>query len=154
VGASQRPARGTRVIANLQAYQYPGQIYPINPKYDEVLGLPCYPDLASTPTPADCVVVAIPAEHVPRLLEQAVDAGVRAAVILSSGFGEAGETGRARHAALERLADERGLLICGPNCYGVFNLRLGAPIFSGDMPEAPLVGPIALISQSGGFSTQ
>jgi acetate---CoA ligase (ADP-forming) len=153
VGASQRAARGTRVVANLKRYGYGGQIYPINPKYDEVLGLPCYPDLASTPEPADSVVIAIPAEQVLPIVQQAADAGVRGAVILSSGFSEAGEAGRARHAALEQLSRERRLPICGPNCYGVFNIHARTPTFSGDMPEPLVDGHVALISQSGGFST-
>ena len=72
VGASQRLSRATRVVANLQRFGYRGRIFPINPKYTEVLGLPCYPDLAATPEPADSVVVAIPAEHVPAVLTEAV----------------------------------------------------------------------------------
>src|SRR6266540_232347 len=153
LGASQRMNRATRVVANLQRFGYAGPIFPVNPKYDEVLGLKCYADLASTPQPADSVVVAIPAEHIPAALEEAAEAGVRAAVVLSSGFAEAGPAGRERQAALERLAKERGLLICGPNCYGAFNIRLRSATFSGDMPEPLLAGDVALISQSGGFST-
>src|SRR5262245_475621 len=151
VGASQRVGRGTRVITNLQKFGYVGRIFPINPKYDEILGLPCFPDLASTPEPAESVVVGIPAEQVPSVLTAAVDSGVRAAVVLSSGFAEAGAAGQARQAALERLAAERGLLICGPNCYGVFNIRLGAATFSADIFE-PRAGRVAIVSQSGGFS--
>src|SRR5262245_56040161 len=113
VGASQRMSRGTRVIGNLQRWGYGGRVFPINPRYAEILGLPCYPDLASTPEPADLVVVAIPADGVPGLLASAADSGARAAVILSSGFAEAGPIGQARQAAIERLAAERGLLVCG-----------------------------------------
>jgi acyl-CoA synthetase (NDP forming) len=152
VGASQRMTRATRVVANLQRFGYAGTIYPINPRYLEVLGLRCYPDLASTPAPADSVVVAIPAEQVPEVLRAAVAAGVRAAVILSSGFAEAGAEGKARQAELERLAAEHGLLICGPNCYGVFNIRLGASTFSADMAEPLRPGAVGVVSQSGGFS--
>ena len=86
VGASQRMTRATRVIANLQRFGYRGGIFPINPKYDDIRGLPCFPDLASTPAPAETVVVAIPAEQVPPVLTAAVDSGVRAAIVLSSGF--------------------------------------------------------------------
>jgi len=152
VGASQRMSRATRVVANLQRFGYAGRIYPINPKYAEVLGLPCFPDLASTPAPADVVVVAIPAAEVPELLAGAVDVGVRAAVILSSGFAEAGPAGKARQAALEKLAADRGLLVCGPNCYGVFNLRAAVATFSADLAEPLRPGPVGLVSQSGGFS--
>jgi acetyltransferase len=152
IGASPRMGRATRVIANLQRFGYGGRIFPINPKYTEILGLPCYSDLGSTPEPVDTVVIAIPAEHVPGVVTAAADRGVRGAVILSSGFAEAGPTGRERQAALQRLADERGLLICGPNCYGVFNVRLGSATFSADFGQTPRPGPVALVSQSGGFS--
>ncbi len=152
VGASQRMTRATRVVANLQRFGYAGRIFPINPRYSEVLGLPCYPDLASTPERADSVVVAIPAEQVPPVLSAAVAAGVRGAVVLSSGFAEAGPAGQKRQAELERLAADHGLLICGPNCYGVFNIRLGAATFSADMAEPLRPGAVAVVSQSGGFS--
>src|SRR3989442_4892807 len=89
VGASQRMTRATRVVANLQRFGYRGRIFPINPKYADILGLPCYPDLASTPEPADTVVVAIPAEQVPAVLAAAAEIGGRRAVVLSSGFAEA-----------------------------------------------------------------
>ncbi len=151
IGASQRMSRATRVVGNLQRFGYGGRVFPINPKYDTVLGLPCYPDLASTPEPADSVVVAIPAEQVPGVLTEAVAGGVRAAVVLSSGFAEAGAAGQARQAALERLSAAHGLLICGPNCYGIFNIRLGAATFSADIAE-PRPGRVAVVSQSGGFS--
>ena len=152
VGASLRMTRATRVVANLQRFGYGGRIFPINPKYTDILGLTCYPDLASTPEPADTVVVAIPAEQVPGVLAAAVASGVRGAVVLSSGFAEAGPVGQQRQAELERLAVDDGLLICGPNCYGVFNIRLGAATFSADVAEPLRPGAVGLVSQSGGFS--
>jgi acetyltransferase len=152
VGASQRRNRATRVLENLQRFGYAGLVFPINAKYTEVNGLPCYPDLGATPEVADTVVVAIPGAEVPAVLADAAKRGVRGAVVLSSGFAEAGPVGRERQAALERLATERGLLICGPNCYGVFNIRLGSATFSADFGEPPHAGAVALVSQSGGFS--
>jgi acetyltransferase len=113
VGASQRPVRANRVIRTLQAVGFEGQIWPINPNYHEVMGLRCYPDLASTPGRADCAVVAIPAARVGDVLEAATDVGVRSAVVLAAGFGESGEEGRALQARLKALSRERGLLICG-----------------------------------------
>jgi acetyltransferase len=152
VGASQRRNRATRVLENLQRFGYAGRVFPINAKYTEVNGLPCYPDLGATPELADTVVVAIPAAEVPTVLADAASRGVRGAVVLSSGFGEAGPVGRERQAALEQLAAEHGLLICGPNCYGVFNIRHGSATFSADFSEAPRPGGVAIVSQSGGFS--
>ena len=77
VGASQRMTRATRVVANLQRFGYAGRIFPINPRYSDVLGLPCYPDLASTPERADSVVVAIPAEQVNVVIAQLVSSSFR-----------------------------------------------------------------------------
>ncbi|MGH6690120.1 MAG: acetate--CoA ligase family protein, partial [Gammaproteobacteria bacterium] len=152
VGASPRMNRATRVITNLQRFGFGGRIFPINPRHAEIEGLPCYPDLASTPEPPDTVVVAIPAEQVAEVLRAAVATGVRGAVVLSSGFAEGGPEGQRRQAELERLATDHGLLICGPNCYGVFNIRLGAATFSADMAEPLRPGAVGVVSQSGGFS--
>jgi acetyltransferase len=161
VGASQRGAdanlarepRGNRVIRNLQNFGFPGRIVTVNPKYTEVMGYPCYPDIASIPEPVDCLVSAVPNRHVPDLLESAAKAGVRAAVVFAAGFGEIGGEGNARQARLEALSKENGFLICGPNCYGVLNVYGKALLFASTIPAGFLPGPVALISQSGGLST-
>ena len=161
IGASQRGAdanlarepRGNRVIRNLKTFGFEGRIVTVNPKYTEVMGYPCYPDVASIPEPVDCLVSAVPNRHVPDLLESAAKAGVRAAVVFAAGFGEIGGEGKARQARLEALSKERGFLICGPNCYGVLNVFGKAPLFASTIPAGFLAGPVALISQSGGLST-
>ncbi|MPZ77283.1 MAG: hypothetical protein GEU77_12245 [Deltaproteobacteria bacterium] len=161
IGASQRAAagglarepRGNRVIRNLKNFGYPGRIVAVNPKYIEVMDCRCYPDIAAIPQAVDCVVLAVPNRHVPDLLDSAADAGVRAAVVFSAGFGEIGEEGKQRQARLETLSQERGLLICGPNCYGVFNVFGKAPLFASTIPQGFIPGPVALVSQSGGLST-
>ncbi|HYY24603.1 MAG TPA: acetate--CoA ligase family protein [Candidatus Udaeobacter sp.] len=152
-GAVQREARGNRIIRNLMNAGFEGRIFPVNPKYSEVLGFTCYPELASIPEPVDCVVAAIPGRRVPELLESGARAGVRAAVVFSSGFAEIGPEGQKRQAKLEALAKEHNLLICGPNCYGVLNVFGRAPLFSSVIPPGFLSGPVALVSQSGGLST-
>jgi acetate---CoA ligase (ADP-forming) len=161
VGASQRSAdanlarepRGNRVIRNLKNFGFAGRIVTVNPKYSEVMGYPCYPDIASIPEPVDCLVSAVPNRHVPDLLESAAAAGVRAAVVFAAGFGEIGGEGKQRQARLEALSKERGFLICGPNCYGVLNVYGKAPLFASTIPAGFLAGPVALVSQSGGLST-
>jgi acetyltransferase len=161
VGASQRGAdanlarepRGNRVIRNLRNFGFEGRIVTVNPKYSEVMGCPCYPDIASIPEPVDCLVSAVPNRHVPDLLESAANAGVRAAVVFAAGFGEIGGEGKVRQARLEALSKERGFLICGPNCYGVLNVHGKAPLFASTIPPGFLAGSVALISQSGGLST-
>ena len=161
VGASQRaPAagmarepRGNRVIRNLRNFGYPGRIVAVNPKYSEVMDCPCYPDLASIPEPPDCVVLAVPNRYVPDLLESAAAAGVHAGVVFSAGFAEIGAAGKQRQARLETLSEERGFLICGPNCYGVLNVFGKTPLFASLIPPGFLAGPVAFVSQSGGLST-
>jgi acyl-CoA synthetase (NDP forming) len=137
----------------LKSFGYAGRIVTVNPKYTEVMDCPCYPDIAAIPEPVDCVVLAVPNRHVPDLLESAVNCGVRAAVVFAAGFAEIGGEGIERQAKLEALSRERGLLICGPNCYGVLNVHDKAPLFASTIPDGFLAGPVALLSQSGGLST-
>src|SRR3972149_1689358 len=101
IGASQRSSsalnresRGNRVIRNLKNFGYPGRIVTVNPKYNEVMDCPCYPDIAAIPEPVDCVVLAVPNRHVPDLLESAAASGVRAAVGFFAGFAETGGEGK------------------------------------------------------------
>ena len=160
IGASQRGSsalnrepRGNRVIRNLKSFGYPGKIVTVNPKYNEVMDCPCYPDIAAIPEPVDCVVLAVPNRHVPDLLDSAANSGVRAAVVFSAGFAETGAEGKERQARIETLSRERGFLICGPNCYGILNVFAKAPLFASTIPQGFLAGPVALVSQSGGLST-
>ncbi len=160
IGASQRSPsalnrepRGNRVIRNLRTFGYSGRIVTVNPKYSDIMGCPCYPEIAAIPEPVDCVVLAVPNRHVPDLLESAADCGVRAAVVFAAGFAEVGPEGKIRQARLEALSRDRGLLICGPNCYGVLNVHAKAPLFASTIPPGFIRGSVALVSQSGGLST-
>jgi acetyltransferase len=156
VGASQRAdgraPRGNRVIRNLMDLGFPGEIFPINPKYNEVLGHTCYPDLAAVPKPIDCVLLAIPARNVNGVLKSAVALGVPSAVILSSGFAEAGPEGKERQDELELLSREHDLRICGPNCYGIFNVLDKAPLLSSPVQATTPTGDVAIVSQSGSIT--
>lgn len=151
IGASRRRSRGTRVLENLRVAGFEGPIYPINPKYEDIDGLACYPSTADVPETIDSLVVAIPAAAVPEALREARVAGVRSATVMSSGFAEAGAGGRTRHLALEEMAED-GFVICGPNCYGILNVATRAAAFSGTLPAQLRSGPLALVSQSGGVS--
>jgi acetate---CoA ligase (ADP-forming) len=153
VGATnKRVTRGNLVLKNIRAANYEGKVYTVHPNYDEIEGFPCYPAVSAIPVGIDSVVAAIPAPGVAELLEESFAAGVRGAVVLASGFGEAGHAEEERVARLRALAS-RGMAICGPNCYGVFNLRTGAATFSGPLANPMVVGSVAVVSQSGGFSS-
>lgn len=149
IGASAQGGRATGAVRNLQELGFTGAIYPVNPKYDKVLGFDCYPSLTAIPGPVDLVCIGIPSEHIPPVLEEAHQKGVRAAVIFASGYGEAGEAGLARQRELEDFARRTGMLICGPNCLGVLNFNARSCGYSSTSPAAVKSGSVALVSQSG-----
>ncbi len=149
VGASQRPGRGRNVIANLRDCCFTGGIFAVNPRYQDVLGYTCVPSVRDLPPSVDCLLLAVAADATCDVLEEAFAHGIRAAIVLAAGFGEGGH-GEARAARLLALT-ERGMCICGPNCFGLINVRSGAAAFSGPIPRPLRPGPVALVSQSGGL---
>ena len=150
IGASQRGGRANRSLINLKKVEFAGEVYAVNPRCEEVLGGKCVPSVDDLPDSVDCLILAIGADAACEVLEQGFRKGIRAAVVQSSGFGEGGN-GEERAARLRALAAE-GMSICGPNCYGAFNVATGASLFSGDLPAIPIPGRVALVSQSGGLS--
>ncbi|MBL7064607.1 MAG: acetate--CoA ligase family protein [Anaerolineae bacterium] len=150
VGASGRAgSAGSLVLGNLRQLGYSGAVYAVHPKHDEVLGYPCYPDLAALPGPVDTVAVLLSADKVIPVLEGAVAAGARAAWVLASGFGEAGPEGQARQDDLASFAKESGLLLCGPNCIGVANLVDRVATYSVALSPAAYSGGVSAVVQSG-----
>jgi acetyltransferase len=147
VGASQQPGRGTSVIANLRDAGFGGEIVAVNPRYTDVLGYRCYPSVNELPDTVDCLVIAIPARAACDAMEQAFARGIRAAVVLASGFDDDDKNG-ALGTRLKTLA-QRGMAICGPNCFGIVNVKSRAVAFNGVVPKTMPHGSIALVSQSG-----
>jgi acyl-CoA synthetase (NDP forming) len=147
VGASQQPGRGASVIANLRAARFHGEVVAVNPRYTEVLGYRCVPSVNELPETIDCLVIAIPASAACDAMEQAFACGIRAAVVLASGFDD-DEANGPLGTRLKTLA-QNGMAICGPNCFGIVNGKTGAVAYNGVAPKALTRGPIALVSQSG-----
>ncbi len=154
VGASTDLSRiGGQPLKLLTEYGYQGKVYPVNPKYPEIKGLPCYPDLASVPRPCDVALVALSAQHVGGVIEQCGAAGIPYAIVLSAGFSETGADGAALQDKLAAAARASGVRIIGPNCLGMLNLKDNARIgFGGTLQLKTLIpGPFAMVTQSGGF---
>lgn len=152
IGASRDPEKlGYAVLANLKEGGFPGALYPVNPKADEILGLRAYPSVLDIPGPVDLAVIVIPYPLVPAALEQCGQKGIPAAVIISAGFREAGREGLERELELVQIARRYGIRIIGPNCLGVIDTHtpLNAT-FAAGMPPG---GPIAFMSQSGALGT-
>lgn len=144
-----------RPLKFLREMGYAGQLYPINPKYQEVQGLPCYPDLKSVPGEIDLAIIGLPAAAVPQAVRECGEAGVKAAVIFSSGFAEVGAEGKQLQAELQAAAREGNVLICGPNCAGLLGVpeRVIATFNTALERGVPLSGEAAFVSQSGALGT-
>jgi acyl-CoA synthetase (NDP forming) len=154
VGASNDPARiGGQPIRLLTEFGFSGRVYPVNPKYTEIRGLPCYPDVAAVPQPCDVALVALSAPHVRGVIEQCGKAGIPYALVLSAGFSEVGAEGKSLQEELIATAREAGVRLVGPNCLGILNLKDSARIgFGGTLQLTTLKpGPLAMVTQSGGF---
>tara|TARA_R110001592_G_scaffold25555_3_gene96961 strand:- start:27635 stop:29701 length:2067 start_codon:yes stop_codon:yes gene_type:complete len=152
VGASADPNKlNGRPITYLKRHGYGGRIFPINPRYDEIDGLKCYADARDLPIAPDLGLVLVGANRVIESVQQLAEAGTKAAIVLASGFGETGEEGRARQAALREAAGNMRIL--GPNTIGLVNLTDGIMLSASGAMEMPEFnsGNIALISQSGGI---
>lgn len=154
VGASNNAGRiGGMPIDLLRHFNYGGKVYPINPKYKEVFGYPCFPDIESLPEAPDLVVLAIGAEDVTAMLERCHAKGIPSAIVYAAGFAEAGAAGAALQAPLEAFASRSGMAVAGPNCMGFANLNLNAytafaSIFK-NVPAQAVPGRASVITQSG-----
>ncbi len=148
VGASREAGKvGHTVLVNLLSAGYKGAIYPVNPHAHEILGLRVYPSLKEIPRPVDLAVIAVRAPLVPQVIEECGRKGVKAAVILSAGFREAGREGARLEREVLEKAREYGLRLVGPNCLGVLDTysRLNVTFAA----VKPLRGGVGFFSQSG-----
>ena len=148
VGASERAASyGGEALLNLKRIDYGGKVYAVNPGRDEVHGFDCFASLADLPEAPDAVIVAIPAEHVAAVIEQAGALGCGGAVVFAAGFSESRE-GEQHEAALVAAAAAHDLPVCGPNGNGIVSIASNFALW-GDMVGPRDAGPVALVSQSG-----
>lgn len=155
VGASDNVDKvGGRPIRYLQDFGFRGRILPVNPGRADVQGLPAFPSIEALPEVPDAAIVAVAGEAAVAAVEACAAKGVKAAVIMASGFGETGPEGKAEEARLRRLANAAGMRLVGPNSQGLANFGNGAVLsFSTMFIEAPPQdGPVACISQSGAMS--
>ncbi|MBN1873069.1 MAG: acetate--CoA ligase [Anaerolineae bacterium] len=152
IGASRDPEKlGYAVLNNIIKANYEGQVYPINPKADEILGYTAYPSIKDVPDPIDLVVIVIPYRFVPPALEECGQKGVTAVVVISAGFREAGREGLERELELIEIAHKYNMRLIGPNCLGVIDTN--TPLNATFATDIPPTGPIAFMSQSGALGT-
>lgn len=129
IGASDRHgALGCTLLNNLVQYKFKGDIYPVNPKRDELQGLKVYKGPQELPHGVDCAVLAIPRPFVVDTVRALAQNGCGAVVIYAAGFSEAGEEGAKDQEELARISEEFGIIIEGPNCLGCTNYVEGIPL--------------------------
>jgi acyl-CoA synthetase (NDP forming) len=149
------------LIENKERGLLKAELFPVNPKYSTILGEKCYPSLRDLPQDVETLVIVIPAEGVPQVIEEGAFKNAKAAIVISSGFREVGKT--ELDEKLTKAGRESGIRIIGPNCLGIYDPYSGMDTLF--LPEVkmlssgrevvatprPLPGYISLISQSGGF---
>ena len=156
IGASQDPSRiGGRTLSYLIKGGFAGRIVPVNANRSEVQGLAAFPSIAAVPGEIETAIVALPAEHTVSAVRASAEKGVKACIVFSSGFSEAGAEGKAAEAELGRIARDSGMRVLGPNCLGLFTAHTGFyGSFSNTLDRAlPEPGSLSIVSQSGAFGT-
>ena len=160
VSADRTIIRG-RIVEAVTLHGFDGPLYAVSRSHDEIAGIACYPSVEALPGPVDLAIITIPAEHVAATLRACAKHGVKAAVVISSGFGEErGDDGAARQQVIADIAREFDMAVVGPNAEGFLNGRMPlAATFSpavvhvenGLRPEASRARGMAVVSQSGGI---
>jgi len=153
IGASNRNI-GNFVVGNL-LLGFQGAVYPVNPNYKEIEGLPCFSSLEDIPHPIDLAIVLVPASSVPSVLEACAVKGIRRVIIESAGFAETGEEGLALQDQCVAIGKQNGMRIWGPNCMGLVDIHrthFFTFMHPGVREEGLLPGRISLIVQSGMMS--
>lgn len=151
VGASEKFGAGSLVIDNLRVLGFRGDIIPINPRYKELFGFPCYPSLSGVPAQVkiDCVAILLGFAQVNPVLEEAGRRGIGGAWAFASGFAETGAEGARLQEELKRICTARGIHFCGPNCVGYANLPDRVAAYSAPISPFLRAGQVSAVAQSG-----
>ncbi|MEW6033253.1 MAG: CoA-binding protein [Chloroflexota bacterium] len=137
------------IVQHLRNKGYQGQVFPVHPALETLLGLKAYPSVDALPAGIDLAVVSTPRNTVPVLLEKCAARGIKAAVVIAQGFADADDEGKRLQAEIARVVQQTGLRVMGPNTFGVANAFLN---LSTALPPLPLGrSPIAIICQTGFF---
>jgi acetyltransferase len=151
VGASATVGSvGYSLVENVKA-SFQGNIYLVNPKSTTILGLPCVPRIENIKSAIDLVICAVPGSVVATIIEEAGKKGVKAMIVISAGFKEAGPEGAKREGELVEMGKKYGMTIIGPNCLGIINPEIG--LNASFAPDMPSFGGAAFVSQSGALCT-
>ena len=142
---------GGLTLRNLVGGGFRGVVYPVNPKHEAVLGIPCYPNVKSLPKTPDLAVITTNARVVPQIVEECGEAGIKGVIIMSAGFKEVGAEGRELENKVKQIVKKYEMRVIGPNCLGI--IIPGQKLNISFANSMPLAGNVAFISQSGALCT-
>jgi len=152
VGASERNHYSASLIQNLQRFNFPSEnLFLVNPRYETLLGRPCYPRLTAIPSDVDLAVLAIPSGNTLQVLQESVEKKIKAALLVASGFGEFNEKGLKLQEEISEIADRHSISICGPNTLGFLSTQGGVALWSSPLPKQLQAGSIGAVFHSSGL---
>ena len=149
VGASPRSFVGRVALENSRALGFQGRLFPVNPKYPEIGGLPAAPSLSALPEPPDVVLVQLATERILDAVREGVAAGAKSFVIPGAGYTDSGPAAHELASELRALARDRGIAVVGTNCMGFVDLVSGAAPYIGTVPMHVRRGRVGVVAQSG-----
>jgi acetyltransferase len=148
LGASTNPKKlSYGILENLLTNGYQGDVYPVNPNVESILGKKAYASIADVPDPVELAVVVLPVTVIMETMREIGERGIKNVVIITGGFKELGPEGAEIEKSVKNLAENYGMRVVGPNCVGTIDVRTG--LNSTFIKGVPPAGPIAFISQSG-----
>ncbi|MGP4097263.1 acetate--CoA ligase family protein [Nonomuraea sp. KM90] len=153
VGATDKSGWSISTLANLRAHGFPGPVHLVNPRGGVVHGSPAFRSLTEIPEPVDLAYVMVPTAAVLGVLREGAKLGIRCYVILTAGFGEAGEEGARLESEISAFAVENGLTILGPNGNGYINAAAGITPYGLPIPPPLLRGEVGVVLQSGALAS-
>ncbi len=149
IGASGTKGKlGWNVFCNLIGHDFKGELYPINPRAEEILGIKAYPRISDVKAPIDVAVILVQANMTPEVVRECCECGVRYVIVESAGFAEMGDAGRKIEEEMKAITDSYGVRLLGPNCSGIINTHCSM-VQSIGIVDALSRGNIGLISQAG-----
>ena len=149
VGATEGSAWSAALVANLRGHGFEGKVHLVNPRYRELFGQPCHPNLAGIGEPVDCAYLMTGVEAVPSVIEDLAAAGAGGAVLLTADYREVGPEGAERERALVEQCARLGITVQGPNCLGFINYRRRVVAHALLVPPPLIAGRVGLVTQSG-----
>ena len=140
---------GYEILKTIKKFNYPGKIFPVNPKADEILGFHCYHSISQIPHQIDLAIIVVPKRYTVDTVEELLAKNVKSIILITAGFKETGTAGKLLEEEIVNMIRSAGARLVGPNCMGVINTQPDVNLNTTFVAEKPEVGKIACLSQSG-----